>query len=237
MVWSLLNTLWNFFSNAIEILYFAVSIRVHRFLDYLQTVFRYYFNARFRKADRLLIAAYLFSNPYRISRQFLQRRGEREVYAYGETPLTTLEWIATRCKISAADTVYELGMGRGRTCFWLRSFVGCRVVGIEYISTFVAKAQAVALKAQVEGIEFRCEDYLHSHLQGATVCYLYGSNLDEEVIRQLVQRLALLPSGTRFITVSFPLSDYTSEPLFQQVDQFPALFLWGTATVYLETRI
>src|ERR1700738_886437 len=99
--------------DSIELSYLALAIRVHRFLDYLQTVFRYYSNPSFRKADSHLIATYFLSNPYRLSRLFLQKRGEREVYAYGETPLTTLELIVRRCRINAADVVYELGMGRG----------------------------------------------------------------------------------------------------------------------------
>lgn len=222
--------------DAIEVVYLAVAIRVYRFLDYVQTIFYYYRHPRFRKTDRLLIGAYFLSNPYHLSRRFLEQRGEENVYTYGETPLTTLDVIANRVKIMPTDRVFELGMGRGRTCFWLRNFMGCRVVGIEFVPLFVSRAQAIATTTQTDGVEFRCEDYLTTDLTGATVCYLYGSNLEDRVIQRLIERFAQLPKGTRFVTISFPLSDYAKQPIFELVDRFPAWFLWGTATVYVEVK-
>jgi SAM-dependent methyltransferase len=216
----------------VELLFLSVWIRLYRLYDWLRTVFFYYGNAKFRKVDRLMLAAYLFDNPYTLSRRYLQARGEVDVYAYGETPLVTMDKIARRCQLTPSDTLFELGCGRGRTCFWLRCWIGCQVVGIEYIPAFVWKAQVIAARAGVDGIEFRCEDYLTSDLSAATAIYLYASNQDDADIERLVARLTCLKPGTKVITVSFALSDYDSR--FRVIDRFEADFIWGNATVFIQ---
>ncbi len=60
-----------------------------------------------------------------------------------ETPLTSLEVIARECQLSVRDVVFELGCGRGRTCFWLNQFIGCAVIGIDYVPAFIEKALKV----------------------------------------------------------------------------------------------
>ncbi len=43
-----------------------------------------------------------------------------------------MDVIARECGIQKEDVVFELGCGRGRTCFWLNTFIGCKVVGIGF---------------------------------------------------------------------------------------------------------
>lgn len=203
------------------------------FIEYIRVVFRYYGNADFRKADLQLLSKYLFKNPFRMSRHFLVKKGEEEIHVYGETPLTTLEKIVKECQICADDTVFEMGCGRGRGCLWLRTMVGCRVVGIEWVPTFVSAARSAAKRAGLQGIEFRHEDMFESDYTGATVVYLYGTSLSEERAASAAKKLSTLPKGTKVITVSYPLTDYDKES-FEVMRLFPERYTWGEADVYLQ---
>jgi len=212
-----------------QLLWLNVVVTKRNFVEYIKVVFRYYSNFSFMKTDISLLTHYLFKNPFRMSKHFLVKKGEEEVYAYGETPLTTLEMIAKECAITPDDTVFELGSGRGRNCFWLHHFIGCKVVGIEWVPSFVRHANSVQKE-----ISFRHEDMFESDLSGATVIYLYGTSLSDDKIKKLSQKLSSLPPGTRIITVSYPLSDYCPEGPFEVMRLFPAKFTWGKADVYLQ---
>jgi protein-L-isoaspartate O-methyltransferase len=132
--------------------------------------------------------------------------------------------------------VVELGCGRGRTCFWLNQFIGCRVIGIEYVPTFIEKARHVQEKQGISGVTFRLEDLFHTDLQGATTVYLYASCFSPEEIDRLIEQFSRLPDGTKIITVSYALTDYQPSAPFQLIKQFPARFTWGTAVVFLQIK-
>jgi SAM-dependent methyltransferase len=179
---------------------------------------------------------YLFDNPFSISKRFLRKRGESDIYAYGETPLTTLDTILQECQVTAKDTVFELGCGRGRTCFWIHQILGAKVIGIEYIPDFIERARRIQKKLKIEGVEFRLEDMLTSDFSGGTVFYLYGSCLDDATIKKLIAKFSKLPAGTKIITVSFSLNDYAPPGTFEVMKCFPAHFTWGLGDVYLQMK-
>jgi hypothetical protein len=211
-------------------------VATQNLIEYLKVVWCYYRNPLFRKVDLALLWSYFCNNPYRISRDFLLRRGEANIYAYGETPLTTLEQIVKEAGIGAEDTVFELGSGRGRPCFWLRCFVGCNVIGIEFVPDFVAKANEVRQRFKLSGIDFRHQDMLKADLSGASVVYLYGTCMEDLEIHKLIDQLEKLPEGTKIITVSYPLTDFTDKEFLVVERIFPAKFTWGMADVYLQRR-
>jgi SAM-dependent methyltransferase len=215
-------------------LYFKVLFI--NFSEYIKVVGRYYSNPMFRSCDLSLLGAYLFANPFRISKRFLIQTGSSNLYTYGETPLTTLDRIARTCGLTDRDLVVELGCGRGRTCFWLNQFIGCSVIGIEYVPDFVEKARMVQKKHHASGIEFRLEDLFQADLDGATAVYLYGTCYSAEEIDRLIERFSRLPEGTKIITVSYALTDFQPLAPFLLVKQFPAPFTWGTAIVSLQIR-
>ena len=210
-----------------------ILVSLRNMAEFMRVACRYYSSWTFFKEDLSLRLMYLFHNPFSISRRFLQKRGEPDVYAYGETPLTSLEKIAKEAQITSKDCVYELGAGRGATCFWLHQFIGCSVVGIEYVPEFVERAERIRRRLKVKGIEFRLADMLKTDFKGATVCYLYGTCLDEHAIKLLIQKFKKLPVGTKIITVSYPLTDYTADPCFHIMKRFSVPFTWGSADVYL----
>ncbi|MDP1834466.1 MAG: class I SAM-dependent methyltransferase [Chlamydiales bacterium] len=224
------------FKDFFKLVGLAFYIRYKRLLELIQTIYRYYNNKLFRQIDRTMFFLYLFDNPYTAARKFATLQGEEDIYTYGETPLTTLEQIVKRCGITANDTVYELGSGRGRSCFWLHCFVGCKVVGIEYNPHFYRKAEAIRAHYDVRNVTFVCEDLLKVNYSKATVVYLYGSCLEENFIFDLIEKLRKLPVDAKIITVSYPLTDYTFEPLFELIDEFDVPFTWGTTTVYVQVR-
>ncbi|WP_068466583.1 SAM-dependent methyltransferase [Candidatus Protochlamydia phocaeensis] len=222
--------------SAIELVWINLKVSLNSFVEYVRVVFNYYSDPLFCKVDSALVFPYLFHNPFAVSKQFLQQKGADNVYTYGETPLTTLDLIARRCHLSLSDTVFELGCGRGRTCFWLNRFIGCQVVGVDYVPAFIERAQAVQAKWRVKGVEFRLENILATDFTGATVIYLYGTCYSASFISLLARRLESLPKGAKVISISYPLTDYQTKPLFEVVSSFSAPFTWGAAEVYLQIR-
>lgn len=204
-----------------------------RLFEWLRVVGGYYTNLSFMCSDTLLMLHYLWANPHRVSKRFMKKRGEKNVYTYGETPLTTLDRIARQCGILSQDTVYEVGCGSGRTLLWLHHFVKCRVVGIDYQPTFIRRANRVKQWLRLDHTHFLLNDMLKADYRYATVIYLYGTCLEDATIKELTDRFRQLKKGTKIITVSYPLTEYSDA--FTLVKQFTARFPWGKAEVYLNT--
>lgn len=213
-----------------------MTVSWKNFLDFIQTAKRYYSNWSFCKVDLSLLLLYLGNSPFAISKQFLVQRGEKDLYAYGETPLATMDHIAKECQLSSRDTLFELGCGRGRTCFWLNAFVGCKVAGIDYVPEFIKNANIVKSRFNVNGVEFHLQDMLDTDLSGATAIYLYGTCLEDVQIITLIDKFKKLPPGTKIITVSYPLTDYTHDPIFEVMKRFTGKFTWGEGDIYLQVR-
>lgn len=225
------------FKEYTELLWINLGVQFRNFIEFLRVTTHYYGSYSFAKTDLFLLVTYLFQNPFTISKRFLQNRGEANVYAYGETPLTTMEQIAKECHIGRNDVVFELGSGRGRTCFWLQAFIGCKVVGIEYVPEFVERANAIKDKFQIPNLEFREANLLETSYKGASVVYLYGTCLEEPEILKVIERCRALPAGTKIITVSYALNEYTRQPLFEVMKRFPVRFTWGEADVYMQIKL
>jgi len=164
-------------------------------------------NASFCSIDSALYRAYFFQNSYRISRKYLQRKRTKNPYQYGETLLQTMYQIGRRVNITDKDHVMELGAGRGRVCFFIQQYFGCKVTGIEQIPVFVKKAKKIAKKFSLP-IEFYCEDFLTTDFSSASVIYLYGTCLEEEMICELCKKI---PRDIKVISVSYPLCAYSKK--------------------------
>lgn len=218
-----------------NILYLA-CLRFKTFLknssDFIQTVFKFYPNAQFRKVDLALLRSYVGSNPYVFSRRYLENLGESNIYAYGETPISSLQKIIETCELSQDDCIFELGCGRGRTCFWLTHILKARkVVGIDFVPEFIEKANAVN---EVPSLQFLCEDFLKSDLSQSSVIYLHGSCMKDEDIVKLNQKLIQLKPGLKVITTSFSMAEYDENDAWEVMKVFNGEFSWGPAEVYLQ---
>jgi len=223
----------------LKLLWVRATVFWYEGIEFFKVVCRFYSNRDFREQDLSLLKRYFFISPYAISKIYLLSQGAEDPYLYGETPLTTLALIAEKCQLSAYDVVYDLGCGRGRTCFWLSAFVDCRAVGVDQVPTFIEKANAVKAQYYVSSVKFLEGDYLDFSFKDATVIYLYGTCLEDSAVKLLIKKFSKLPSGTKIITVSYPLTDYLEYgqfDLFTLAETFQGSFTWGTADIYLQVR-
>lgn len=220
----------------LELVWLKVVVMQRNAIEYLKVVWRYYANSNFRSWDLALLAKYFLRNPYRICHSYLKKIGLADPYLYGETPLTSLEVIAAQCDIKKSDIFFELGCGRGRGCFWLKSFIGCKIIGIEIVPDFVEKALRVKERYQIRDLDFIQGDIATANYQGATILYLYGTCFEDLFIKELIEKFKSLPKGTKLITVSYALTEYTQDPIFEVIKVFPVKFTWGEADVYLQVR-
>ena len=195
---------------------------------------RYYHDHTFSHLDRALLTAYIFKNPYAISKNYLKKRNEKEIHIYGETPLMTYEKMAKEVNLEPTDTFLELGSGRGRGALFLHHFFKCQVIGIERIPQFVKLSRHLAHKYHQGRVSFICGDMIKVDLPEATIIYLYGTALTDEEITSLIQKLKKYPKGTKIISVSYPLTDY-DEKAFHIEKSFSASFPWGETESYIQT--
>ncbi len=199
-----------------------------QFIDFLLTSTTYYGNWKFAKVDLRLLMLYFWKNPFRVSKSYLKSVNASDLYVYGETPLTTMQLICKKAGVTSADSVLELGCGRGRTCFWLREYLGCRVVGIDQVPEFIDHANEIKDYFHIDGLEFLKGDYLTAEWGNPSVIYLYASNLHTTDIILLSKKMRAMPKSTKVISVSFPI------PGMIVLRRFQAAFTWGEADVYVQ---
>lgn len=218
--------------RTIRLILINIQATYFRLFESIRVIFKYY-PTKFLFLDLMLLKEYLFKNPHRVSRDFLIKSGKKNIYVYGETPLTTLDKVCTSFQILSHDTVYELGSGSGRTSFWLHSFIQCKVRGIDHLPEFIEKAERVKKAFRLHGIEFLKEDMFQLDMSKATVIYLYGTCLKDREIRRLITQFKELPRTTRIITVSYPLSDFDKD--FSTQKKIEGSFPWGKTEIYLNS--
>ena len=195
---------------------------------------RYYQDPDYRIIDRALLNKYIFRSPYQISKKFLKKKREKDLYTYGETPLSTFEKMAKEAGIKPLDHVLELGCGRGRGVFFLAHFYNCQVTGIERIPQFVKLADHVAFKYQVKNVSFKCGDMFELKWPEVSVIYLYGTCLGDEEIKQTISKVKTFPKGTRILSVSYSLLEYDETHTFKLIKRFPVIFPWGGTEAFLQ---
>ncbi len=193
---------------------------------------RYYANPYFKRVDLALKKAYAGRDPFLISKEFLTHKGAKDIYAYGETPLSVLEEIGKRSQIQPDSLLIDLGSGRGRGVFFFAHHFSCQARGVEWIEEFVTQANRLATPR----VSFYCQNILEANLSHATHIYLYGTCLEDEIIVQLIEKFVRLQPGTKVITVSYPLSDYCAQELFALKESFCASFPWGKTDIYIQER-
>ncbi len=198
--------------------------RFFLWLDQVKTIFYFYRKWRFALSDFLLGCLYFFSNPFRICRRFLQKKGEERVYAYGETPLSVWKEIALLAQIGKEDLFIDLGCGRGKICFWTASWIGCRTIGVDWVPSFIKRASFLARLLGFPSLQFFQASISQIPLGEASVLYLYTFHPEEELLD-----ISLLTSSSRVITVSEPLSD----PRFRVSASRYVSFPWGDTEVFI----
>lgn len=206
-----------------------IHILLFNLIEFLKSTFRYYRHFSFLLIDLLLHGKYFFKSPYKLC----QKQGD----LYGETPLTTIDMIARECRILSHDVVFDLGCGVGRCAFWLSHFIRCETYGIDHQNLFIKNAEKIKQLAGAKKLFFIHRKIQDVDFSRATVIYLYGTAMGDELIAILIQKFRTLPPGTKIISVSFPLQEFCNEEIFELKKQFKAQFPWGKADVFFQTVI
>jgi hypothetical protein len=212
---------------------FFLKIKTYNFKEQLK-IFSYYKCLKFFILDITFLLIYLFNNPYRTCRKFSEKFSKKTNY-YGETPLSTMEKIIKETNILSLDFFIELGSGRGRSTFWISHFVKCKIVGIEWIFSFVSIANFLTKIYRLKNISFIKENFMNIDLSPYSVVYLYGTCLGDEEILVLIEKFKKMSKKAKIITISFPLKDYDKAFLVKKA--FEVSFPWGKTNCYLNQRI
>ena len=126
-------------------------------------------------------------------------------------------------KVTAADTVYDLGSGDGKIVIAAAKQFGARGVGIEYDAGLVEHSRCLATAEGVaERVELVQGDLFETDFSDATVVTLY---LTPRVNARLLPTLLAMKPGTRVASYSFPFADWEPDA---QIDSFGdgSAYLW-----------
>lgn len=196
--------------------YYRFKVPLFEWKEQRWAASHFYPDAAFKALDQELLSG---PNPYTSAK----------VFPYGETPLRALYAIAKAIDLKPTDHFIDLGCGRGRGVFFLSHFFNCRATGIDLTPSFIDKAERLAKKHSQNNVSFLCQDFTSYDFKERACVYLYGTTYSDECLAKLEDKLLRLPSGSRIVTVSEPLKNFT---LFTQQE---VLFAWGRASVFLHT--
>lgn len=163
-----------------------------------------------------------FMNPYRSCRKKISG-------VYGETPLSVVRTLAAALSLSEEDSLWELGSGRGKACFYLNRLSQCQVIGVEIHPWFYRGSIFLKHLLRAKKVEFLKKDLFSTDLSSATAVYLYGTGWE-------VKSLKSLKKGTRVATVSDSLTESLPGE-FSLQKTFEAAFPWGITDIYIQTKI
>lgn len=209
-----------------------IQTKINLILDQIQVIGRYYKYKNFFLADCTLFFLYLFSNPYRTSRKFLEKKGAKNIHTYGETPLPTLEKIVRAFEIHPKNKWLDLGSGRGRGCFWISEIWGCQARGIEWVPQFASKASLIAKHLPSCQSEFQNIHFEKGDFSWPDVVYLCGTCMSDEEIESLLIPMESLRRGTKVISITEPLK----HPSYKLIRSIPVSFVWGETDAYLQVK-
>jgi hypothetical protein len=209
---------------------FYINVKKYFFIEFLKTSYRYYRNIKFLIFDLSFSIVYLFINPYRTSRKFKEKKFNKKIYDYGETPLSQIELISKECNVSSATRFLELGSGRGKISFWLYFFYNCNIIAIEEIPVFVTIASFFVKLFRIKKIKFLNKDFNDFIIEDIDLIYLYGTTLSDENIKILIEKFKKLPTLT-IVTISYSLNEYDKS--FTTQKSFDLSFPWGTTKAYI----
>jgi hypothetical protein len=165
-----------------------------------------------------------------VCRKFLEKKGAKDPYQYGETPYETALKICNELKVTEKDIFHDLGSGRGLLAFYVEAITKCKVIGIEEIPIFVNLANFTSKILRLNA-RFLKDSYLNCSFDDESVIYLYGTMLEDHEIISLCKRFT---SSQKIISISYPLSDY--DEAFKTLKTFEVSYPWGKTEAYVNQR-
>ena len=126
---------------------------------------------------------------------------------YVATPPDVVDRMLRLGAVGPSDVVYDLGCGDGRVVIMAAQKFGASGVGVDIDPALVARAEANARAAGVDGrVTFRVQDALTVDVSPATVVTLYLLAASNVRLRPtLVQQLR---PGARIVSHNFPIGDW-----------------------------
>ena len=124
------------------------------------------------------------------------------------TPQALVDKMLDMAKVTAADTVYDLGSGDGRTVITAAKR-GVRALGIEYNPDMVELSKRNAEQAGVTGrATFMKADLFESDFSKATVITMF---LLPDINLKLRPKILGLKPGTRIVSNTFTMGDWEAD--------------------------
>ncbi len=218
-------------------LLFTIWLTARKQAEFLIVVKRYYFSLSFWRVDFKYMRRYLLVPAHITSQRYLKEKGLSGTYTYGATPLSSLEVIARRCRLGKDDTIYDLGCGPGKTCFFLNALLGARVVGIDIVPGFIQAGNEIKDELGVERVNFLQADFLEINYEDADALYLFGTTWSVDLMQALIKIFERdLIEGALVITIKHDLFKYSPRAEFVLEDQFDVNFHWGKDPVFVHRR-
>jgi len=216
-------------------IFLTIKVKFFFLTQWLKSI-RYYLNLRFLLFDLFFSFVYFFLNPYKISRKFLEKKFNKKIYDYGETPIIEMEKMINFFAIPSNTTFLELGAGRGKMSFWLYFFLNSKVIAIEQVPIFVKIANFFIKLFKIKKIEFLYNDFLTFAFdtKDIDVIYLYGTTLPTDKIITLINKFKKLSSSVKIITISYTLDQYDKDFIAEK--SFDISFPWGKTKAYLNIK-
>ena len=144
---------------------------------------------------------------------------------FAATPQPVVDAMLKLAKVTARDTVFDLGSGDGRMVVLAAQKYGARGVGIELQSRLVELSRLVAREGGVaDRVTIIEGDLFEADISAATVVMLW---LSPTVNSRLAAKLRReLRPGTRVVSHQFPIEGWTPNAIVHVDDDQTDLFLW-----------
>jgi len=156
-----------------------------------------------------VIAAGVSAQPMKKEKEFEPQVGqEGKDVIWVPTPEGLIAKMLDMAKVTAADTVIDLGSGDGRTVI-AAAKRGAKALGIEYNPDMVELSKRNAEKAGVAGkANFMKADLFESDFSQATVITMY---LLPTINLKLRPKILDLKPGTRIVSHAFTMDDWQAD--------------------------
>ncbi len=198
----------------------------------------FYKKTAFKAADQLLKKLYYLKSSYSIYRKYAKSRGLSSLDFYGETPLTVFHQMFQNGGLSRNDCFVDLGCGRGRGVFFATTIWGCNSIGIERVPVFCKKAQEISLllasQSHIKPPKIFCEEIGSFNLTLGSFFYFYAICMEEEDLIASISHLEKILSGSKLITVSFPITEYSNS--FSLLSSWESTYPWGKTDIFLYVK-
>jgi SAM-dependent methyltransferase len=146
------------------------------------------------------------------------------------TPQALVDKMLDMAKVTASDYVMDLGSGDGRTVITAAKR-GATATGIEYNPDMVALSQHNAAAAGVTArATFRKADLFETDLSKATVITMF---LLPDINLKLRPKILKLKPGTRVVSNTFTMGDWTPDQKFTLDDAACRSSSWCTALLWI----